>query len=595
MFALQKICALLLAITLGISGCTTASNATKINQMAIGVLGEPSTFNPVLNNVATAFFEYTSEGLIGTNGKGEIEPALAESWQIEGNTITFTMRPNLKWSDGAPLNANDVEFSFNEVYLNPKIPNNAQDSLKIGKAEKLPTIKKIDDLHIAITTPEPFAPALRTIGGQGIIPAHKLRPFVNATEKYKERQESKDKSGKTQVKEVDKERPKFMGAWGINTKPSELISNGMYRLISYTPGERLIFERNPYYWRKDDQGRQLPYLDRMVWQITESTDNTLMQFRSGNIDTYSVGPEFFSLLKKEEKKGDFTITNAGPSSGTTFLAFNLNKGSRDGKPLIDPVKSRWFNNVKFRQAVAYAIDRKRMVNNLYRGLGVSQNSPLSVGTPYYLAEGLKSYDYDLAKSKQLLQEAGFKYKGASLFDDQENAVNFNLITNSGNKIREALGTQVQQDLEKLGMKVNFNAVAFPLLVDKLDKALDWDAHIIGFTGGIEPQDGANFWLTEARSHVFNQKPSKEEKQLTGQEVAPWEKEINDLYVKGSQELDETKRREIYYETQRITQENLPCIYLVNSLSLLAARNKVKGLQPTNLGSLWNLYRVSITQ
>jgi peptide/nickel transport system substrate-binding protein len=264
MFALQKICALLLAITLGISGCTTASNATKINQMAIGVLGEPSTFNPVLNNVATAFFEYTSEGLVGTNGKGEIEPALAESWQIEGNTITFTMRPNLKWSDGAPLNADDVEFSFNEVYLNPKIPNNAQDSLKIGKAEKLPTIKKIDDLHIAITTPEPFAPALRTIGGQGIIPAHKLRSFVNATEKYKERQESKDKSGKTQVKEVDKERPKFMGAWGINTKPSELISNGMYRLISYTPGERLIFERNPYYWRKDGQGRQLPYLDRVV-------------------------------------------------------------------------------------------------------------------------------------------------------------------------------------------------------------------------------------------------------------------------------------------------------------------------------------------
>ncbi len=595
MFALQKICALLLVITIGISGCTTASNATKINQMAIGVLGEPSTFNPVLNNVATAFFEYTSEGLIGTNGKGEIEPALAESWQIDGNTITFTMRPNLKWSDGAPLTASDVEFSFNEVYLNPKIPNNAQDSLKIGKAEKLPTIKKIDDLHIAITTPEPFAPALRTIGGQGIIPAHKLRPFVNATEKYKERQESKDKSGKTQVKEVDKERPKFMGAWGINTKPSELISNGMYRLISYTPGERLIFERNPYYWRKDDQGRQLPYLDRVVWQITESTDNTLMQFRSGNIDTYGVGPEFFSLLKKEEKKGDFTITNAGPSSGTTFLAFNLNKGSRDGKPLIDPVKSRWFNNVKFRQAVAYAIDRNRMVNNLYRGLGVSQNSPLSVGTPYYLAEGLKSYDYDLAKSKQLLHEAGFKYKGASLFDDQDNAVNFNLITNSGNKIREALGTQVQQDLEKLGMKVNFNAVAFPLLVDKLDKALDWDAHIIGFTGGIEPQDGANFWLTEARSHVFNQKPSKEEKQLTGQEVAPWEKEINDLYIKGSQELDEAKRREIYYQTQRITQENLPCIYLVNSLSLLAARNKVQGLQPTNLGSLWNLYRVSITQ
>jgi peptide/nickel transport system substrate-binding protein len=594
MFALQKIFALLLVVSLGISGCT-ATQASPINQIAIGVLGEPATFNPVLNNVSTAFFDYTTEALIGVNGKGEIEPALAESWQIDGNTITFAMRPNLKWSDGKPLTVEDVVFSFNEVYLNPKIPNNSQDALKIGKDEKFPTIKKIDDRHVAITTPEPFAPALRTIGGQGIVPAHIFRSMVNTTENYTDRQEIKDKLGKITIKEVAKQRPKFMGAWGINTKPAELISSGMYRLTSYAPGERLIFERNPYYWRKDAAGKQLPYLDRVVWQITESTDSTLMQFRSGNIDTYGVGPEFFSLLKKEEKKGNFTITNAGQSSGTTFLAFNLNKGSRDGKPLVETAKSRWFNNVKFRQAVAYAIDRKRMINNLYRGLGESQNSPLSYGTPYYLKEGLKSYDYDLAKAKQLLQEAGFKYKGNDLFDDQDNAITFNLITNSGNKIREALGTQVQQDLGKIGMKVNFNPVAFPLLVDKLDKALDWDAHIIGFTGGVEPQDGANFWLTEGRSHIFNQKPSKEEKQLTGQEVAPWEKEINDLYVRGAQELDETKRREIYYQTQRLTQENLPCIYLVNSLSLSAARNTVKGMKPTNLGSLWNLYEVSITK
>jgi peptide/nickel transport system substrate-binding protein len=593
MFALQKIFALLLIVALSLSGCT--ATAAKTNQMAIGVLGEPSTFNPVLNNVVTSFFDYTSEALIGINGKGEIEPALAESWQVAGNTITFTMRPNLKWSDGAPITADDVEFSFNEVYLNPKIPNNSQDSLKIGKEEKFPTIKKLDDRRIAMTTPEPFAPALRSLGGQSILPAHKLRKIANTTEDYIERQETKDKQGKVTVKEVPKQRSKFMGVWGINTKPSELVSSGMYVLTSYTPGERLIFDRNPYYWRKDANGKQLPYLDRMIWQISESTDNTLMQFRSGNIDIYGVGPEFFSLLKKEETKGNFKIRDIGPSSGTTFLAFNQNKGSRDGKPLIDPAKSRWFNNVKFRQAVAYALDRPRMVNNLYRGLGVPQNSPLSVGTPYYLEKGLKSYDYDLAKAKQLLQEAGFKYKGNELYDDQDNLVSFNLITNSGNKIREALGSQVQQDLGKIGMKVNFNPVAFPLLVDKLDRALDWDAHIIGFSGSIEPHDGSNFWLTEGRSHIFNLKPGKDEKQLTGQEVAPWEKEINDLYVQGAQELDETKRREIYYQTQRLTQENLPCIYLVNSLSLLAERNNVKGLKPTNLGSLWNLYEISIEQ
>jgi peptide/nickel transport system substrate-binding protein len=592
MFALQKICALLLVITIGISGCT-AINAVKPNQLALGELGEPATFNIVLNNVATEFFGYTSESLIGVNGQGEIEPALAESWQIDGNTITFTLRPDLKWSDGKPLTVDDVDFSFNEVYLNPKIPNSSQDALRIGKAKKFPTIKKIDDRRIAVTTPEPFAPALRSIGGQGILPAHKLRSSTQTTEDYPEQEETVDAKGKKQTKTVIKKRPKFMGMWGINTKPSDLISSGMYRLVSYTPGERLIFDRNPYYWRKDAQGKQLPYIDRIVSESAENTDNLLMQFRSGNVDTYKVTPEFFSLLKKEEKKGNFTINNLGPSTGNVFLAFNLNKGSRDGKPLVDTVKSKWFNNVKFRQAAAHAIDRNQMVNNIYRGLGVPQNSPISIGTPYFLKEGLKSYDYNLDKAKKLLQEAGFKYKDSELYDAEDNRVEFNLITNSGNKIREAIGSQIKQDLGKLGMKVNFSPVAFSLLVDKLDKALDWDAHIIGFTGGIDPHDGANVWTTEGRSHYFNQQPSKEEKQITGQEVAPWEKEINDLYISGSQELDEVKRKEIYYQTQRITQENLPCIYLVTRLNMYAARNTLKGLKSTSLGELWNLHEISI--
>jgi peptide/nickel transport system substrate-binding protein len=598
MFALQKIFALLLAVAIGISGCTT-TNATKPNQLALGELGEPATFNPVLNNVATKFFDYTSESLVDGNadGKGDIQPALAESWQIDGKTITFTMRPNLKWSDGAPLTVDDVMFSFNEAFLNPKIPNDSQDGLRIGKDKKFPTVLRLDDRRISVTTPESFAPALRTFGGLNILPSHKLRASVLATEEYTEKEESKDAQGKIKTIEKIKTRPKFMSTWGINTKPSDLVSSGMFRLISYQPGERLIFERNPNYWRKDAKGQQLPKLERVIWQITESTDNTLMQFRSGNLDVYGVGAEFFSLMKKEEKKGNFTIHNVGPASGTTFMAFNLNKGARDGKQLVDPIKSRWFNNVKFRQAVSYAIDRPRMVNNLYRGLGVPQISPISVGTPFYSPDGLETYDYNPEKAKKLLQEAGFKYKNDELYDDQDNLVVFNLITNSGAKIREAMGSQVQQDLQKIGMKVNFNAIAFPLLIDKLDRALDWDAHIIGFTGSVEPHEGANFWLLDGRSHLFNQKPSLDVQPITGQEFAPWETEINELYLRGSQELDEAKRKEIYRKTQVLTQENLPCIYLVNPLSMVAARNDIKGFKPTNypsnLGTLWNLYEISL--
>jgi peptide/nickel transport system substrate-binding protein len=593
-FALHKFFALLLVLCLGLTGCT--ATAGRSNQLAIGTLSDPATFNPALNNVVTEFFDYTSEGLIGLNGQGEIVPALAESWQVNGNTIRFKLRPGLKWSDGAPLTADDVDFSFNEVYLNKDIPNDAQDTLKIGKEGKFPTVKKIDNLQIEMTTPEPFAPALRTLGGQNIMPAHKLRALVKVQEQYDEPEEYEDKQGKKQTRLIKKQRAKFMTAWGINTKPEELVSSGMYRLLSYTPGERLVFERNPYYWRKDAQGKSLPYIERVISQITESTDSTLMQFRSGNLDTYPVSAEFFSLLKKEEKKGNFTIHNLGPSSGTTFLSFNLNPGSRNGKPLVDPIKSRWFNNVKFRQAVAYAIDRQRLIDNLYRGLGAPQDSPISVGTPFYLNKGLKAYRFNPAQAKKLLQEAGFKYKGNDLYDDRGNRVRFTLITNTGNKIREAIGTQIQQDLEKIGMKVDYNPIAFSLLVDKLDRALDWDAHIIGFSGGVEPHGGINFWQVDGRSHVFNQRPGPKQEQVTGQTSAPWEQAISDLYVKGSQELDEAKRKEIYYETQRLTQENLPCIYLVNSLSLVATRNTLKGLKPSAIGGArWNLYELKLEE
>jgi peptide/nickel transport system substrate-binding protein len=592
----QKICALLLIVVLGLTGCT--SSAAQPNQLAIGELSDPSTFNPVLNDVATDFFNYTFQGLVNENddGKGKAGPGLAESWKTEGNTITYTLRPNLKWSDGKPLTVDDVDFSFNDVYFNLNILSSAQDSLKIGEDQKFPTVKKIDNRHIAITTPEPFAPALLTIGGQAILPAHILKPLVEAEEIVQERKDYKDAQGKKQFKMVPKKRSKFMGAWGINTRLSELVGNGMYKLVSYTPGERLIFERNPYYWRKDAEGKQLPYIDRMVWQISENTDNMLMQFRSKNVDTYRTAPDFFSLLKKEEKKGDFKIFNAGPSNGTSFLTFNQNKGSRKGKPLVNPVKSRWFNNVKFRQAVAYAIDRQRIINNLYRGLGALQNSPISVGTPFYLND-IKSYSYDLVKAKEFLVTAGFKYKGNDLYDDQDNRVEFNLITNAENKFRVAMGAQIQQDLEKLGIKANFEPIAFSLLNTKMGKSLEWDALILSFFGsGVDPHDGINVWRKDGRLHAFNQTPDMTDKDtvpVTGQEVAPWEQEISDLYIKGAQELDEAKRKEIYYQTQRLTQENLPFIYLVNSLSLHAIRNNLTGVKPSNLGQLWNLYEVKV--
>ena len=579
----QRWSVLLVIVSIVIISCgqiINSSSAKTPNQLVSAILSDPKTFNPALSNESPNIFGYVGEGLITENGKGEIEPALAESWQIspDSKTITFTLKKNLKWSDGAPLTIDDVSFTFNEVYFNEAIPTDTRDILKIGKDRKLPTVKKLDVDRIEFTTPEPFAPFLRTLG-ISILPAHKLRSTIS----------KKDSEGK----------PLFLSTWGINTKPSDLVSNGIFTLDSYTPGERLVFKKNPYYWRKDKQGKQQPYIEKLVWQIVESTDTALVQFRSGGLDSFSVSPDFFSLLKKEEKKGKYTIYNGGASTGTTFMSFNLNQGDRDGKPLVDPIKSRWFNNVKFRQAVAFGTNRQRMINNIYRGLGAPQDSPISVPSPYYLSreQGLQVYDYNPQKAKELLIGAGFTYSQENkLIDDRGNPVRFTLITNSGNKIREALGTQIKQDLALIGIQVDFTPIAFSLLIDKIDKSLNWDSLLIGFTGGIEPNDGANFWSIDGGSHMFNLKPQEGNTPVANRQVSDWEKKIDALYIQAAQELNEDKRRGLYIETQKITQENIPCIYLVNALSLSAVKNRVKGIKYSPIsGAFWNLHELKISE
>jgi peptide/nickel transport system substrate-binding protein len=279
------------------------------------------------------------------------------------------------------------------------------------------------------------------------------------------------------------------------------------------------------------------------------------------------------------------------------MSFNLNKGKRDGKPLVDPIKSQWFNNVQFRQAVAYAIDRQTMLNNTFRGLGTPQNSPISVQSPYYLypEQGLKVYKYNPDKAKELLLKAGFKYNQKNLLvDAQDNEVRFTLLTNAGNKIRESMGSQIKQDLSKIGIQVDFTPLVWNTFLDKLSNTLDWDTCLIGLTGGLEPNDGANVWSPDGGLHMFNQKPQAGQKPIEGREVAEWEQKINELYIQGAQEFDEAKLKKIYGETQQLAQEYVPFIHLINPYSLSAVRNRFEGIKFSALGGLfWNIHEIKV--
>jgi peptide/nickel transport system substrate-binding protein len=280
--------------------------------LVFSALSDPKTFNYVNSNESPSIFSYIYDGLTTEDGlTGEVIPSLAESWTIspDGLQIVFTLRQDLRWSDGEVLTVDDVVFTYNDLYFNEAIPTPIRDVMRIGESGALPTVRKLDDRHVEFTIPEPFAPFLRNTG-LPILPAHALRQSI----------ETKDAQGNLL----------FLSTWGTDTDPAQIVGNGAYRLDSYSPAQRVVFKRNPYYWRRDEQGNPQPYIQRLVWQTVESTDSQLVQFRSGGLDIVSVQPDYYSLLKREEKqRGDFTIYNGGPASGTNYITFNLNQGIRN--------------------------------------------------------------------------------------------------------------------------------------------------------------------------------------------------------------------------------------------------------------------------
>ena len=565
-------------------GCSVKSEVLK-NRLVVPLDSDIKTFNPVLVQDAYSgiVIGYTLTGLISENAiTNELEPELAEKWEFQqgGKQLIFTMRPNLKWSDGQPLTVDDVLFTYQDVIFNEKIPTGSRDVLRIGKSQTLPKIEKLDDRRISFLLSEPFAPALRTLGGSGILPKHIFESTLKADPNAPDK------------------KLKFLETWNLSTPISQLVGSGAYIIQEYRPSERIIYKPNPYYWKKGK-----PNIEQFVMQIVESPDTALLRFRSGDLDMYRLRGEDYQLLKRFEQRDRYKIYNAGPSTGQAFIMFNLNKGKnpKTNESFVDPIKSRWFNDVNFRRAVAYAVNREAIITNLSRGLAQSQDSPISIPSPYYLApeKGLKTYDYQPEKSKEILLQAGYKYDDQQqLLDAQGNQVRFTLLSPTGGRV--AVGAQIKNDLEKIGMKIDFTPVDFRIISDKLDNSKQWDATILGFTGGAEPNSAINLWATDGDSHLFNKGPVGEEQPFIGREVADWEKKIHDLMIQGAQELDETKRKAIYAEYQQLVQEQLPLIHLTVPLYLVAVRDRVDNTQVSALagstgvtGALWNLEQLKL--
>lgn len=539
-------------------------------ELIASTIGEgPKTFNPFnsKDNTSSTMAGVMYDGLLTTDPTtGQPAPKLAKSYSIspDGKTYTINLRRGVKWSDGKPITADDVVFTWRDIIFAGLGDTSTRDSLVID--EKLPTVRKIDNYTVEFTTPEPYAPFIRMLS-TSIAPKHYFLPAVKGGAETFDR---------------------FLGT---TTAPKDIVVSGAFKLKEYVPAQRVVFERNPNYYEINKDKQKLPYLDRFIYLIVGDLNNEVLKFEAKELDVISLQGSKVARYKSLEAHSDFKLYNLGPATGTMYLSMNLNnRKGKNNKYYVNPIKQKWFQDLNFRQAVDYAIDRKNMVFNIANGIGEPLFTPESLNS-IYLNKNIKPYDKNLEKSRELLKKSGFYTKKGKLYDKDGNRVEFDLYTNAGNTEREAIGVMVKQDLEDLGMKVNFKPIEFNSLVNKLVSTFDWDMVIMGLTGSpLEPNGGKNVWLSDGRLHMFNMRLPDEGKS----KILPWEKELDDCFTKGALATKFQDRKKYYDKYQEIVYKYKPFIYIYSPVIIYAIRDKFKNIYPSGLnGIIYNIEEIYI--
>ena len=528
--------------------------------MINSTIGEgPKTFNPFNSKDATSstFADVMYDGLVTIDPvSGQYIPKLAKSFEVNGNDYIVHLRRGLKWSDGKPITAEDVYFTWKNIILDGYGNTSTRDSISVDG--KLPTVQKIDNYTVKFTTPKPFAPFLASLSTP-IAPKHVFEPAVKKGKEF------------------------FDTFMSTNINPKDLVTSGPFKMVEYVPAQRAVYKRNPDYYVINSKGEKLPYLDKLIYLIVGDANNEVLKFEGGELDVIGVKGPDVPRFKERQEHGDFSMVNLGPDTGTMYLSMNLNdRKDENGKPYVDPIKGKWFRDLNFRKAVDLVIDRENMVYNIANGFAKPLFTPESLNS-IFLNEELKPYPRDVDKAKEFLCASGFTWdKKGRLRDKDGNRVEFDLLTNAGNSEREAIGVMVKQDLEDLGMKVNFKPIEFNSLVNKLLSTYEWDMVVMGLTGSpLEPNGGKNVWLSNGALHMYNQRKPAE----AGANLLPWEKELDYLFEKGATALSFEDRKKYYDRYQEIIYNEKPMIYLYSPVRISAIRNKFKNVYPTSLGGI----------
>ena len=523
--------------------------------------GEPRTFNPLaaVENRSELVAYLTAGRLLEFDASTQtVTGAVAKEWELaeDGVTMTLKLRRDLHFSDGAELSADDVVFTFERIY--DQDSENAKKETFLIEGEPIQVVP-IDSHTLRLRFPRPHAAAEYILTQLPVLPKHLFAEAEKNIEMY----------------------------WGLETPPEQMAGLGPFFLDQHQAGQKTVFKRNPYYWKVDRTGVQLPYLEELELHYVEDLDNQVLRLQAGQLDLidYLLSPEDFLHLSNQGKP--IEVANVGPSSRLMIYWFNQSpvpSGKETGSVRL---KRGWFGQLEFRQAVSTAISRKTISRNVFQGQARPAWGLVPSSVQRWFAADVQKYEYSLESARALLRKAGFSWRRQRsreiLLDSQGRQVEFEILTRSEG-LEGKIAAVIQNDLEALGMQVGIRQEEFRTVISRIGAA-DYDSVLFSLVIPPEPADHMNVLLSSGQMHMWH--PAQK------QPATEWERRVDELMLEQVRTLDPKKRERLYDEVQQILSQQVPFIPLVNQDLLLAWNTSLKNVRASSLFpfALWNVWEL----
>ena len=535
---------------------------TRGGTLIASLRSEPRSFNRLIETSfpADLFSIITGAKLIRVNrATGAIEPGLAESWTTSPDKLTYTLtlRDGVTWSDGAPFSPADVLFTFQAVY-DPKVQSILDGAMRVN-GQPL-AVTSPDARTVVVTLPATYGPGIAILDHLPILPKHKLQSALDAGT--------------------------FRQALGVTTPPADLVVLGPFVLRSYSPGQRLVFDRNPRYWKKDVAGLQLPYADQVILEVLPDQNAELVRLQAGQVDMLQqqIRPEDVATLQPLIDQRRVRIIELGVGVDPDFLLFNLRSPYWSKDPRRD-----WILTKEFRKAISHAVDREAYANTVYLGAAVPIWGPITPGNKEWFSPNVTRYGYSVERAKEILAGLGLVNRDADewLEDKNNTEARFTLLTIRGNSSLERGAAILRDSLKPAGIAVDVVAMESGAMIQRMLKG-DFESIMFFFAAtSLDPAMNPDFWMSSGSAHIWN----------IGQKVpaTAWEKEIDDLMRQMTAEVDPAERRRLFGQVQTIFAENLPAIHFVAPRLHHAVSSRVGNLEPAlnRPQLLWNVEKITV--